>query len=102
MLKLVMYNDEVLDQSAVNTHSIDTDQPNAQGTESAAPRSKKKRKSPPPEPTAAPEQVDGPVEDALVDSEAADEGAASESAATPVDRAMLEPLLFTTHHPLTA
>jgi segregation and condensation protein B len=67
----------------------------------AAPR-KKRRTLPPEESAEESTQIDGPVEDAATDESAAAAAETDESTDSPVDLGVLEALLFSTHHPLTA
>lgn len=74
--------------------------PDEQAPPESKPAGRKKRRSLPPEEQAEEStQIDGPVEDAPTDEEPDD---AEESPESPVDLGVLESLLFSTHHPLTA
>jgi segregation and condensation protein B len=76
----------------------ETPQDEAPAEAKPAPR-KKRRTLPPEESVEESSQIDGPVEDASTDEQPAE---AEESTESPVDLGVLESLLFSTHHPLTA
>jgi segregation and condensation protein B len=110
MMRLVVDDEDVREddqQQKQNRYRIPVSNSPTDTNDEAAPSRKRRKSAAPNEPVklaveseetpAAAEQIDGPVEDA-----AEVEQEDSSAAAADVDLSLLEALLFSTHHPLTA
>src|SRR5947208_1191510 len=108
MMRLVVDDEDVREDDQKNRYRIPVSNSPTDTNDDAAPSRKRRKPAAPQEPVKlaiesepapAVEQIDGPVEDAGVAEEEAD---TAEQTAADVDLTLLEALLFSTHHPLTA